>query len=1077
MPIRSGESSHSVLPTMPSRRLRLILREEEECDNLFVRLSSAIAFDLYLLARRQPHNEPSVPYPRESGDTWNLFDEESFNSISFLPLCIAVGDSTILASYNGGSCVSSTDQDVIEVPRSMISGTSNVLPKFVSVHALSRIDYGVRVLVEPATIEDWELLEIHSNFMEEGGILSQVSVIYPNQQLTIRVDGIDRVQILVKEVTTKASSMPGDAHLIWPDISSYCSVFGEHSDDTLSNSHNLQPQCVLLLRDTEMIIEPKTRPRTKNTPWLDPFRLIPSDVDWGSSFTKLSSLTGRGPFHVEPGCVLVKTEQWPFGSEWAQLRPENSNQIRVVRVITSSRIPRNHAVLFIGTRFDLHLCIHCDSIRLRPLAFTLVIPFEQIELEEICLEHDQGSMPTWNVPNINLANSILEGSISTFYCRINRSSFPVGAVMPIPPDKDSKERQRLDRWARIVSKEAHSYGAGYFVQLDVNDISLLLKRRLRKCNRFFSTIVAPRISTIQIPRKISFSSDWTKSILDCMKHFGSIVVTLRGVRGSGKTYSAILLSTLGSFYFHRPVFYLDCKKLQKLNPRINGILEEIDTLSSKALKTRNSIIVLDDLDSLSPNLFGVEETDVSERTHTVNPVAIDQSKLIADRLSDLFKAVVLRGNSHEDGHFFLIATCSSTTSINPSIFKSSQVPFICTKVPPLSVEDRADILMEMVHRHNPMCCLSFVLTDISRRTEGFLPCDFEKLSLRALRSYKTNSSITSLQDSLVAELADFTPVAQISNVKDQYQFHASWADIGGLFEVKETLESIVRHPLVYRGIYTRARMQLPRGILLYGPSGCGKSYLVPALARKCGYPLITCKGPEVLDKYIGASEAKVRKIFERALQMAPSILFLDELEALAPRRGSDSTGVTDRVVNQLLTFLDGVEDVSSGTVFIIGATSRPDKVDPALIRPGRLERHLYIGPPKSTNEWSDLLIKIAKSWNLSAESRRALSVGEAIVDMAIDKPRLCPADVRAAFDTAHLNAVHRTLDGNILGGDVKMIEIDSEDITFGLRETNPSLCENEGRLLRSIYDSFRGNRSNVNPDPRGKSSQLKTSLR
>jgi SpoVK/Ycf46/Vps4 family AAA+-type ATPase len=451
---------------------------------------------------------------------------------------------------------------------------------------------------------------------------------------------------------------------------------------------------------------------------------------------------------------------------------------------------------------------------LRPLAFTQAIPFEQIELEEIFLEHDQRNTPTWNVPNIDLADSFLEGDISTFYCRINRSSFPVGAVIPILSDKDFKERQRLDRWARIVSKETLSYGAGYFVELDVNDISLLLKNGLRKCNRFISTIAVPRLSTIQIPRKINFSSDRTKSILDCMKHFGSIVVTLRGARGSGKTYSAILLSTLGSFYYHRPVFYLDCKKLQKLNPRMNRILEEIDTLFSKALEMRNSIIVLDDLDSLSPNLLGVEETDVSERTHTVNPVAIEQSKLIGDRLSDLFKAAELRGSSHENGHFFLIATCSSTTSLNPSIFKSSQVPFIFSKVPLLSVEDRGDILMDMVHRHNPTCCLSFVLTDISRRTEGFLPCDFEKLSLRALRSYKTNSSITSLQDSLVAELADFTPLAQISNGKDQ--LHASWADIGGLFEVKETLESIVRHPLVYRGIYTRARMQLPRGILLPG---------------------------------------------------------------------------------------------------------------------------------------------------------------------------------------------------------------------------------------------------------------------
>jgi peroxin-1 len=253
--------------------------------------------------------------------------------------------------------------------------------------------------------------------------------------------------------------------------------------------------------------------------------------------------------------------------------------------------------------------------------------------------------------------------------------------------------------------------------------------------------------------------------------------------------------------------------------------------------------------------------------------------------------------------------------------------------------------------------------------------------------------------------------------------------------------------------------------------------LVPALARECNYPLITCKGPEVLDKYIGASEAKVRELFERASQMAPSILFLDELEALAPRRGSDSTGVTDRVVNQLLTFLDGVEDISSGTVFIIGATSRPDKVDPAIIRPGRLEQHLYIGPPKSTNEWSDLLIKVSKNWNLKEESLRSLSVGEEIVNAVADIPRICPADVRAAFDTAHLNAVHRTLNGDVPGRDIKKIEIGMEDLKFGLRETNPSLCESEARSLESIYNSFRGNGSDFNADRKVKLRELKTSLK
>lgn len=233
----------------------------------------------------------------------------------------------------------------------------------------------------------------------------------------------------------------------------------------------------------------------------------------------------------------------------------------------------------------------------------------------------------------------------------------------------------------------------------------------------------------------------------------------------------------------------------------------------------------------------------------------------------------------------------------------------------------------------------------------------------------------------------------------------------------------------------------------------------------------------MLDKYIGASEAKVRELFERASQMAPSILFLDELEALAPRRGSDSTGVTDRVVNQLLTFLDGVEDVSFGTVFVIGATSRPDKVDPAILRPGRLEQHLYVGPPESTKEWSDLLIKISKNWNLKAETLRSLSVGEEIVNTVTGVPRLSPADVRAAFDTAHLNAVHRAMNGDVLGKNIKAIEIGTEDMKSGLQGTNPSLGESDARFLKSIYNSFRGIRSESNANSKLKLRELKTSFK
>ena len=452
---------------------------------------------------------------------------------------------------------------------------------------------------------------------------------------------------------------------------------------------------------------------------------------------------------------------------------------------------------------------------MRPLKSTREESLDRIVLEEIRLDHDQGSLATWNVPDIDLADPFRERNVSTCYSLVDQTFFPVGAVIPMPTKLDSsKGMHGLDRWFRITSNEAPSDDAGHIVRLDVKDIFYLFEQRLQRCKGSLDSFAVPEMSTIQRPRKIILSSDWTKSIIDRMKHFSSIFVTLRGVSGSGKTYSALLLSTLVSFYFHRPTFYLDCKKLQKAKSRMSGILEEIDSLFTRALQTRNSIIVLDDLDSLSPNLLGGDDDDVSQRTHTVNPAAIDQSKLIGDRLSHFFKASELRGTNRGDGHLFLIATCSSADSINPSVLKSFKGPLIHTKVPLLSSEDRSDLLMAMMTRHNPRSRLDFDRSDISRRTEGFFPRDFEKLSLRAMRSCQTNESTTSLQDALVAELADFTPIAQISNLKDKAQFQTSWADIGGLFDVKEKLESIVRYPLLYRRIYGKARMQLPRGILL-----------------------------------------------------------------------------------------------------------------------------------------------------------------------------------------------------------------------------------------------------------------------
>jgi peroxin-1 len=242
--------------------------------------------------------------------------------------------------------------------------------------------------------------------------------------------------------------------------------------------------------------------------------------------------------------------------------------------------------------------------------------------------------------------------------------------------------------------------------------------------------------------------------------------------------------------------------------------------------------------------------------------------------------------------------------------------------------------------------------------------------------------------------------------------------------------------------------------------------------------LISCKGPEILDKYIGASEAKVRELFSRASSVAPSILFLDELDALAPRRGSDHTGVTDRVVNQLLTFLDGVEDASTSTVYVIGATSRPDKIDPALLRPGRLEQHLFVGPPDHDKEWIDLWSKISGDWNLSEECRANLSSNVENQDgllNALGTRSFSPADVKAVLDTAQVSAVHRALK-KARAEDIEKVEINRDDLKAAFQKTRPSLGSDDARALEEVHKLFRKDRdggSSRNTKPR----QLKTTLR
>ncbi|MEU4590194.1 AAA family ATPase [Micromonospora aurantiaca (nom. illeg.)] len=238
------------------------------------------------------------------------------------------------------------------------------------------------------------------------------------------------------------------------------------------------------------------------------------------------------------------------------------------------------------------------------------------------------------------------------------------------------------------------------------------------------------------------------------------------------------------------------------------------------------------------------------------------------------------------------------------------------------------------------------LDEVAARTPGFVAADLAALvreaGVRAALRQKTAETPTVAMADFTAALEVVRPTTMSASTLELAS--VTLDDVGGLHEVKQTLTESVLWPLTYPDTFARLGVTPPRGVLLYGPPGCGKTYLVTALAGSGRANVLSVKGAELLSKWVGESERAVRELFRRARQAAPTLVFLDEVDALAPIRGQATDGgTTDRVVAALLTELDGVEALRN--VVVVGATNRPELVDPALLRPGRLERLVYVPPP------------------------------------------------------------------------------------------------------------------------------------
>ncbi|OKH70961.1 ATPase [Mycobacterium sp. SWH-M1] len=385
-----------------------------------------------------------------------------------------------------------------------------------------------------------------------------------------------------------------------------------------------------------------------------------------------------------------------------------------------------------------------------------------------------------------------------------------------------------------------------------------------------------------------------------------------------------------------------------------------------------------------------------------------------------------------------IATSGAPDAVDPRL----RAPDLCDRELGLSLPDAGvrEQLLEVLLRDVPATDLD--LKEIAERTPGFVVADLAALvreaALRAAaRASDSDASPELRQEDLVGALGVIRPLSR-SAAEEISVGSVTLDDVGDMVATKQALTEAVLWPLQHPDTFARLGVEPPRGVLLYGPPGCGKTYVVRALASSGRLSVHAVKGAELMDKWVGSSEKAVRELFRRARDSAPSLVFLDEIDAMAPRRGqSFDSGVTDRVVAALLTELDGIEPLRD--VVVLGATNRPDLIDPALLRPGRLEKLVFVEPPDAEAR-AQILRTAGKSVPLATDGADAVDLDA----LAAELDGYSAADCVALLREAALTAMRRSIDA---------ADVTAADVAAAREAVRPSLDAAQVASLRAFADA------------------------
>ncbi|WP_152041850.1 CDC48 family AAA ATPase [Salinigranum salinum] len=510
-------------------------------------------------------------------------------------------------------------------------------------------------------------------------------------------------------------------------------------------------------------------------------------------------------------------------------------------------------------------------------------------------------------------------------------------------------------------------------------------------------------------------------------------VLLHGPPGTGKTLIAKAVANEIDASFHT------ISGPEIMSKYYGESEEQLREIFEEAEEDAPAIVFMDELDSIAP-----------KREETSGDV---ERRVVAQLLS-------LMDGLESRGQVVVIGATNRVDAIDPALRRGGRFDReIEIGVP--DREGRKEILQ--VHTRNMPLADGVDLDEFADNTHGFVGADLESLAkesaMNALRRIRPELDLEAEEidaevlERLQVTLDDFKEALkgiEPSALREVFVEvpDVTWEDVGGLEDTKERLRETIQWPLEYPEVFTQLDMEAAKGVMLYGPPGTGKTLLAKAVANEADSNFISIKGPELLNKYVGESEKGVREIFKKARGNAPTVVFFDEIDSIATERGRNSgdSGVSERVVSQLLTELDGLEALED--VVVIATSNRPDLIDSALLRPGRLDRHVHVPVPDEAARRAIFDVHtrnkpLADDVDLDSLARKT----EGYVGADIE------AVAREAAMTASREFIH-SVSREEVGESVGNVRITMDHFEQALEEVTPSVTQETRRRYEEIEERF-----------------------